>query len=190
MRQAIAALPARRRLSLWLALLVVASVAFTIEVGGAVPLAAFGAAAALSLSRRDALLLIVSVWLANQIVGYVDLSYPRSMDSVVGGVALGLAAVLAALAARGAAYWLARAGQAAAALAAFLAACAAYEAVLFVLAAVLPNGADDFAPGIIGGVIAINAAAMVGLLVLNRLGAAIGLVAVPASRSAEIERHA
>ena len=46
-------------------MLVGASVAFTLGLACAVPLAAFAAAAALTLSRWDALVLVVAVWLAS-----------------------------------------------------------------------------------------------------------------------------
>jgi len=52
----------------WLALLVAASAAFSFVFACATPFAAFGAAAALTLSRRDALRLTVAVWLANQVI--------------------------------------------------------------------------------------------------------------------------
>jgi hypothetical protein len=57
------------RRPLWIALLVAASVAFTLGFACATPLAAFAAIAALSMPRKDALLLIGLVWLANQAVG-------------------------------------------------------------------------------------------------------------------------
>ena len=46
------------RYAAWLALLVAASVAFTLGFACAVPLAAFGAATALTLPRRGALLVV------------------------------------------------------------------------------------------------------------------------------------
>jgi hypothetical protein len=58
------------RRPLWIALLVAASVAFTLGFACATPLAAFAAIAALSMPRKDALLLIGLVWLANQAIGF------------------------------------------------------------------------------------------------------------------------
>src|SRR5712671_7228737 len=83
---------------LWLAVLVGTSVAFTLGLACAVPLAAFAAAAALTLSRQDALVLIVAVWLANQLVGFTVLDYPWTASTVAWGAALGAAAILATLA--------------------------------------------------------------------------------------------
>src|SRR5712691_11934544 len=86
---------------LWLALLVAASAAFSFVFACATPFAAFGAAAALTLSRRDALRLTVAVWLANQVLGYAVLQYPWTANSFAWGAVLGAAAVLTTVGARG-----------------------------------------------------------------------------------------
>jgi len=83
---------------LWLALLVAASVVFSLGLACAAPFTAFGAAAALTLSRRDALVLVMSVWLANQLVGFTLLHYPWTANAFAWGGALGVVAVLATLA--------------------------------------------------------------------------------------------
>src|SRR5271156_2947543 len=74
---------------LWLALLVCASVAFSLSFACATPFAAFSTAAALTLNRRDAMLLTGAVWLANQFVGFTVLRYPWTMTSFAWGVAIG-----------------------------------------------------------------------------------------------------
>ena len=175
------------RHALWLALLVAASVAFSFGFACAVPLAAFGAAAAMTLSRGNALVLIGAVWLANQIVGFAVLGYPWTANTLAWGVALGVVAILATLAAQASAVRLARSGKMAVALAAFAAAFVVYEVALFAIAGTLLGGIEDFTPAIIGRILAINAAAMLGLLVLNRLGAVAGLAPAPAPM---IARHA
>ena len=83
---------------LWLAVLVGASIAFTLGLACAVPLAAFAAAAALTLSQRDALALLLAVWLANQLVGFTVLDYPWTASTFAWGVALGAVAILATVA--------------------------------------------------------------------------------------------
>lgn len=189
MQHRISSVPTGWRHTLWLALLVAASVAFSLGFACAVPLAAFGAAAALTLSRRDALLLIGAVWLANQIVGYGMMGYPWTANSLAWGAVLGIVAVLATLSA----HWIVRrldGGKVLAASAAFLAAFAVYEAALFVVAVALLGGAEDFTPAIIGRIFAINLVAVVGLLALNRLGAVIGIAAAPGSLALAAERHA
>jgi hypothetical protein len=182
--------PASLRHYLWLALTVAASVAFTLGFACAVPLAAFGAVAALTLSRRDALLLIGAVWLANQLVGYAILGYPWTSNSLAWGAILGVAAVPATMAAQRAALHLKGTGRVVASCGAFVVAFGVYEAALFVAAVSAMGGTEDFAPAIVGEILTINAAAFVGLLVLNRLGAIVDLGAKPNMRPSEAARHA
>ena len=86
------------RCLVWLGLLISASVAFSLGLACATPFAAFAAAAALTLSRRDALVLVTSVWFANQVVGFTALHYPWTANTFAWGIALGVVAVLATLA--------------------------------------------------------------------------------------------
>jgi len=183
-----AALPAGWRQALWLALLVAASVAFSLAFACAVPFAAFGAAAALTLSRREALCLMIAVWLANQLVGFGLLGYPWTPSSIAWGAVLGVVAVLSAEAARAASERLGGRGIMVLAPAAFLAAFAAYEGGLFVVAAAILGGTEDFAPAIVARIFEINVVAWAGLLLLARLAAAAGLAARPASLAAAARR--
>jgi hypothetical protein len=172
----------------WLALLVAASVVFSLGFACAAPLAAFSAAAALTFSYRNAVLLMMAVWLINQMIGYAVLDYPWTANSLAWGAALGIAAVLATLAARGAALRFYRAGQVLIPFLGFLTAFAVYEAALFAIAVALLGGKEGFAPAIVGRIFAINAVATVGLLVLTRLRAGLGFVARPKLRLPAIDR--
>lgn len=169
--------PAGWRHALWLALLVAASVAFSFGFACAVPFAAFGAIAALTLTRRDALLLIGAVWLANQVVGFTVLNYPWTASTFAWGVALGVVAVLATIVAQSIARHLDGRGAAVVSLAAFAGAFVTYEGGLFVVAAGLLGGTEDFVPAIVARILEINAAGFIGLLVLNRLAIAGGIAA-------------
>lgn len=160
--------PAVWRRFLWLALLVGAGLAFSLGLACATPFAAFGAAAALTLSRRDALVLILSVWLANQVIGFTALGYPWTADTFAWGIALGAAVVFATLAGEWTARRLAVASRAVSRGAAFLVTFVIYEAALYAVAAILLGGTEDFAGAILGRIAAINAATFVGLLVLSR----------------------
>ena len=178
------------RRPLWLALLVAASVATSLAFACAVPFAAFAAAAALTLSLPEALVLVGAVWLANQIAGFGFLGYSWDASTIAWGVALGAIAMLSTIAARGAAFRLGGAGVAAASVAAFLAAFVVYEGALFVVAATALGGTEDFTPAIVGRICAINAIAMAALLVANRLATAIGLVEPAGMHLSPSERHA
>jgi hypothetical protein len=161
---------------LWLGSLVAASVVFGVGLACAAPLAAFAAAAALSLSRRGALLLITLVWLANQLVGFTVLHYPWTASTFTWGVVLGAVVILATLAGQWIADRLADARRAFTVMATFLIAFAVYEAALFAVSATWLGGTEIYTAAIQGQIFAINAAAFVGLLVLSRLATSVGLV--------------
>lgn len=161
---------------LWLALSVAASLALSLGLACALPIAAFGAAAALTLPRRDALVLIASVWLANQMVGFMLLGYPWTATTLAWGLALGVVGLLSTLGAQGTAGRLTEAAPAVRLAVTFLAAFAAYEAVLIAISVAVLGGAEIYTAAIQGRIFAINAAAFAGLLVLNRLAAVICLV--------------
>ena len=168
--------PVAWRHLLWLALLVAASAAFSLGFACAVPLAAFASAAALTLSRADALVLILLVWLANQLVGFCVLSYPWTVSTFAWGIVLGVVAVLATLVSQWTAARLAESARALGFTVTFLVAFAVYEAALYVVSATLLGGTEVFTGEILGRILAINAAAFVGLLALNRLAISVGLV--------------
>jgi hypothetical protein len=163
------------RHGLWLAMLVGASVAFTLGLACAVPLAAFAAAAALTLSRRDGLFLIVAVWLANQFIGFTVLDYPWTAGTFAWGVALGAVAVLATLAGQRIVRHSTGTGRAVGYTVTFLVAFAVYEAALYAISATLLGGTEIYTAAIQGRIFLIDAAAFAALLVLHRLAISIGL---------------
>jgi hypothetical protein len=161
----------------WSGLLILASVAFTLGIACATPFAAFAAAAALTLSRRDALVLVTSVWFANQFVGFTVLHYPWTANTFAWGVALGVVAVLATLVSQWAVKHSIDTPRAVSVAVTFLVAFVVYEAAVIAISVGLLGGAEVFTSAIQTRIFAINAAAFVGLLALKRLAAAIGLVA-------------
>jgi hypothetical protein len=175
---------------LWLALLVVASVMFSLALACAVPLAAFAAVAALTLSRRDALYLIALVWLANQLVGFAVLNYPWTASTFAWGVVLGAVALLATLTGQWTAGRSVGAARAVSFAATFLVAFVVYEAALYAVSVALLGGTEIFTEEIQGRIFAINAAAFVGLLALSRLAISVGLVANRPIAISMTERHA
>jgi hypothetical protein len=162
------------RRPLWIALLVVASIVFSLGFACAVPLAAFAAIAALTLSRRDAFSLVGAVWLANQIAGFAVHLYPVTASTLAWGGGLGAVALLSTLAAQWVKDHLARSLMVAA-IAAFLAAFAVYEGSLFAISLALTSGVSDYAPSIVGRIFAINTAAFAALFLVHRLGVFAGL---------------
>ena len=175
---------------IWLSLLVAASVVFSLGLACAVPLAAFAAAAALTLRSRDATLFVGAVWLANQVVGFAILDYPHTANSILWGITLGAVSLLATWAARRVAQALPDTNSLVVSSAAFLASFAAYEGGLYVIAATWLGGSEDFALGIVAWIFAVNAAAMIALMLLHRLGAVVGMVSISDMRASAIGHSA
>ena len=173
-----AQLTSAARRPLWIASLVVASVVFSLGFACAVPLAAFAAIAALTLSRRDAFPLVGAVWLANQIAGFAAHHYPMTAGAVAWGAGLGAVALLSTLAAQGVKDHLAQ-RHTVTAIASFMAACAVYEGSLFAISLALTSGVSDYAPSIVGRIFAINTAAFAALFLVHRLGVFAGLAKEP-----------
>jgi hypothetical protein len=180
----------RWRYWLWFCLLVAASIGFSLGFACAAPLAAFGAATALTSGRRDALLLTGAVWFANQLVGFAFLGYPTTADTFAWGLVMGIVALVAAVASQATVRRLVDRNVAVILLASFGVAFIVYEAGLFVVAATMLGGTEDYAPAIVARILEINAAAFVGLLALYRLGLGIGLAAKSATPLFAAARHA
>ncbi len=159
--------------TIWISIVTLSSIAFSIVLACATPFAALGALAGTRMRQGPALALVAAAWAANQLIGYFVLSYPRTWDSFAWGAAIGIAALLATIAAR-------RAAQiaqhpVASALYAFAAAFAVYELALFTATAVLPSSAAAFSFSVVAPILAINAGAFAGLLVIQRFAVWLGL---------------
>jgi hypothetical protein len=162
------------RRSLWIGVLVVASIGFSWAFACAAPFAAFAAAAALTMARRDALTLIVAVWAANQAVGFVPLGYPTDATSLAWGAMLAAAAIAATLVAQLCAARLADVTGLARGGATLVAAYMVYEVVLVAVTPLL-GGIESFTPAIVAQVFALNAFGFVGLYALTQVGAFAGV---------------
>lgn len=174
---------------LWLAVLVAASIGFTLGFACAVPFAAFAAATALTLNTRDALLLTVALWLANQIVGFGFMGYPWDGSTLLWGAVLGVVALLSTAAARVASMQIARSSYGVALVLSFAAAFVVYEGSLYLVSAAWLGGTEAFAGSIVAAIAGLNVVAFIGLLVLERLGRMLGLAAAP-SLPLAAPRHA
>lgn len=162
---------------LWVGILTAASPLFTLVLACATPLVAFAALAALNMRLRSAVLLVGSVWLLNQAIGYACLGYPWSFESYAWGIALGGASYLALFVARGTANYLRTTSVMVATGGALLTAFFAFEVILFGVSYILPGGSSAFSWPVVEKVFAINVAALVGLLLLHRAALWVGLIA-------------
>ncbi|HEX3970349.1 MAG TPA: hypothetical protein VHX19_03445 [Stellaceae bacterium] len=189
MQQNLQTAPDLPRRVLWIAMLVAASVGFTLGFACAVPFAAFGAATALTLNTRDALLLTIALWLVNQITGFGFLGYPWDGMTLLWGGVLGVVALLSTGAARLASTRLASSTYGTTLIAGFAAAFIVYEGSLYIVSAAWLGGTEDYAASIVAYIAGLNALAFVGLLILERFGRMLGLVAAP-SFGIAVPRHA
>lgn len=160
----------------WIAVLIGASIGLSLAFACAVPLAAFAALGALTMRRSEAVLLVLAIVVANQCVGFAFLHYPA--QGLVWGAAFALVGVAAVFAAE----WTYRSAALAHPIvgyaSAFVAAFAAYEGGLFLITVVAaPADLATYAAPIVLRILAINAAAFVGLLLAARI--AIGILGVP-----------
>jgi len=156
-----------------LALLVIASSGLTFWYACAAPFAAFAVFAAVALSERDALRVVVALWLANQAIGYLLLGYPRTANSFMWGLAIGGAAVVSLLVAQ----WIAAALRSSPVIrpvAALGGAFAVYEGVICVVAIGL-GGTGSLVPAIVGRILIVNVVTLSALLAVSRLGASVGV---------------
>jgi len=155
--------------TLWIGLLVALSAGLTVGFTCIAPFAALGAAAAMTLTRRQALVCAIGVWLANQAAGFALMSYPWSLNTIGWGVAIGVATVAGTLAAQWALSRRAVVGSTTRIMVGFAAAFAVYQSILYAAAVSVLGGVAAFAPGIVVQVLGVNVVAFIGLWALYRL---------------------
>jgi hypothetical protein len=155
----------------WPALLAVAAIGGSWALACVTPFAAFAAILAESERRGTALVTMALIWFANQAVGAIMLGYPLDVHSLGWGFAIGVAALLATLAACAVArleLW-----RGFRLVLAFAAAFIVYEAVL-ALVAVATGELAEFAPAIVAQLAVLQAAWLVALVALHEVFAFVG----------------
>ena len=129
----------------------------------ATPFAAFGALAALMLPVPAALLVVAVAWIVNQAIGFGVLGYPIDASTMLWGLAIGAAALVATATSALVLRFLPRAGGPAALGLILIAAYAAYEVVLFAFTPAL-GGTGSFTLAIIARIGLLNVLWMIGLV--------------------------
>ena len=157
----------------WMALIVVSGVGLSLFFACATPFAALATLAALKTRRGDTAAVVGLVWVGNQAVGYGCLGYPWTWDSVAWGLAIGLSAALALLAAT--ALSPRRLASFAISLP-FVGAFAAYELGLYVASFVLPSSDAAFAAAVVEQLFLVNLVALLGLIAAHQVASVIGLL--------------
>ena len=160
---------------LFMVVLVAAAILFSFALACGMPFAAVGALAALTLPARDALVLAILGWLANQVIGFGFLGYPLDAMTLAWGVALGFSALAAV---GGALFVLPQTlrGTLPAQLGlAFVAAWAAQQGTVFLASLVLGGTAGAFAASVLWFIFWTTALAFLVLLCLQSAGAKVGV---------------
>jgi hypothetical protein len=152
--------PGRREFQ-WVcgSLLIGATIALSGRYACATPFAALAALIALASDRKSGFILIGTIWLANQAVGFAFLNYPIEFQSIAWGFMLGISAVLSLLAARFAIAVLGGSSSIVAACMAFVFAFCTYEESLYAATLISSSGGATFAWPVIAAIAAINTAA-------------------------------
>jgi hypothetical protein len=158
------------RRALWAATFIAASVLFSFAWACALPLAGFAAVAALTSTRRAALLLTGAVWLTNQAMGFFFLHYPTDPTTLFWGGALG---VIALLSCESAGLLARRFPGLTGGATAFLASFVVYESLVLAVTAATGPGVDHFTAPVDSQIFFINLGAFGGLLILKAAGAAV-----------------
>jgi hypothetical protein len=168
--------------TLWIVLLTAASTVTTLVLACATPFPALAAIAATQMNRRDGIALMIVAWIASQAVGFCLLDYPRDAGTMLWATALGMAAVVAVLAAQaGVARSGVRPGIARVALA-YVIAAIAFKLVILLWSFGLGGVATALSPTINARQLLRNGAILIGLMLLYRGLVSLGLPA--ASRDA------
>lgn len=153
----------------WIALVVSATIALSLGLTCAVPFAALAAVAALTLSQRDALLLVGLAWLANQAVGFGLLHYPWTADTLGWGLVLLAVSLLATLAAGWGVRRFDTLPRAGAAVVAFSIGFAIYEGLLVLVTLAEGSATEALAASVIGEIFVLNAVVFLCLIAASRL---------------------
>jgi hypothetical protein len=146
-----------------LLLLAGACVLASFALACATPFAAFAVVAGAMLPLPAALAVMAAAWIVNQAIGFGALGYPHDVNTVLWGLAIGAAALMAAAAVKLVLRLLPRTGGPAALALALVGAYAAYEVVLFAFTPWL-GGAGAFTVAIVARLGLLNLLWLIGLV--------------------------
>lgn len=159
--------------AIWTTILTLAVIGATFALSCLTPFAALAVALAGTLGLRASLRVMIAVWLANQVIGFGFFHFPLTVNTVLFGVAIGVAAVVTTIVAsvvvKYGSLWAAPLRLGIALLVSF----AAYEIALLP-AGVFFGDLETFRPAIVAQIGMINGVALVAMVVLNEVIAALG----------------
>jgi hypothetical protein len=158
---------------IWMVILTIAAISTSLALSCVTPFAALAVALGGTVGLRASLRVIMIVWLANQFVGFVFFHFPVTANTFLWGFAIGIAALLTTIVAAIMIKYFSSSTAAVRLGVALPASFAVYELGLLV-AAVFLGSLETFRPSIVAQLAWINAASLLGMIVLNELAAAIG----------------
>jgi hypothetical protein len=162
-------------------LLVAACASASLIFACATPFVAFAVIAAALLPLRQALATTLVVWLANQVIGFGILAYPRTFDAALAGLFILGALVAATIVAERTFHAVASLGRLASYPLALIAAFAVFEVLLFAVSP-LTGGAETFALDIVGQIAFTNAVWLAGLVAIVEVARTVGAAQWSATR--------
>ena len=165
--------------NLWIGAMVVASIATTLIFKCATPYPALAALAALHVGRKEGSALMLVLWLAAQVTGFVLLHYPIDAEGIGWAVGLAAASLAALFAAETADVALPGAAYLVRLTTAYVAAYLAFKAVVLVGAVALQSGWAAFTPDVLGRQFVRYALILAGLAVFHQLLTRLGIAAGP-----------
>jgi hypothetical protein len=151
----------------WPAILIVAAIGGNL-LGCLMPFAALAVAFAGTMRLRPALGAMLCVWIVNQIIGFGLFHYPHTANTVLWGLAMGGAALVATCVASMLLRTTASRTRPVSVVAALVGSFAAFEVALFA-AALFLGGLATFTPAIIGEIALSTGLWFVGMIVLNEI---------------------
>ena len=158
---------------IWTAILTIAAISASLALSCVTPFAALSVALAGTVGLRQSLRAVAIVWFANQFVGFVFFHFPLAANTFLWGIAIGIAALLTTIVAAIVTKYVSSSTVIMRLAIPLLASFAFYELVLL-LAAVFLGSLETFRPSIVAQLAWINAASLLGMVVLNELAAVIG----------------
>jgi hypothetical protein len=158
--------------AIWTMILTLAVIGATFALSCLTPFAALAVALAGTIGLRASLRVMIAVWLANQVIGFGFFHFPLTVNTVLFGIAIGVAAVattiVASVITKYATHWAAPLRLSIALLASF----AAYEIALLP-AGVFFGDLETFRPAIVAQIGLINGGALIAMVLLNEVVAAL-----------------
>jgi hypothetical protein len=157
---------------IWMVILTMAVIGGTFALSCVTPFAALAVALGGTVGLRASLRVVTVVWFANQVIGFLFFHFPITANTFLWAGAIGVTALLTTTVAS---VVMKYASSSAAPLrlgVAFLLSFAVYEITLLP-AAVFLSGLETFRPSVIAQLAWINAASLLGMVVLNEVFSAL-----------------